>query len=108
VFIFIGRMSKFVSKVKSAVSFRSSRIDPPSPIVESSSCQASTENLILLKDKKIKLQDDCEKKIYRELKDQKFTHTLAFNPTLLQTIGMDSEFELVFKNVGWEKCLGTK
>jgi hypothetical protein len=83
-------------------------VDPPSPAVGSSSCQAPTENLILLKDEQIKLQDYCEKKIYRELKDREFTHTPAFNPALLQTIGMDSEFELVFMNIGWEKCLGTK
>jgi hypothetical protein len=116
VLVFAGRMSKFVSKVKSAVSFRSSRscsspharfdmeVDPSSPAVGSSSRSAPEETFTLLRDKQIKLQDDREKKIYRELKDREFTHTPAFNPTLLQTIGMDSEFELVFNNVGWENA----
>jgi hypothetical protein len=70
VFVFARRMSNFISKVKSAVSFCPSRshassrvgsdieVDPPAPAVGSSSHQASMENLILLKDKQIKLQDD--------------------------------------------------
>jgi hypothetical protein len=112
VFIFAGRMSKFVSKVKSAVSFRSSRshssscagsnmeVDPLCPAIESSSCSALEETFTLLRDKQIKLQYDHDKKIFQELKDREFTHTPAFNPALLQTIGMDSKFEFVFKNVG--------
>jgi hypothetical protein len=76
VFVFAGRMSKFIGKVKSAVSFRSSRsrssshvgydmdIDPPSPVVGSSSPSALEETFTLLRDKQIKLQDDCEKKIF--------------------------------------------
>jgi hypothetical protein len=116
VFVFVGRMSKFVSKVKSAVSFRSSKshsssrvgsdmeVDPSSPAVGSSSCLAPEETSTLLRDKQIKLQDDREKKISRALKDREFTHTPAFNPTLLQMIGMDSEFKLVFNNVGWKNA----
>jgi hypothetical protein len=81
VFVFAGRMSKFIGKVKSAVSFRSSRshssscagsdmeVDPPSPVVGSSSRSALEETFTLLRDKQIKLQDYREKKIYRELKD---------------------------------------
>jgi hypothetical protein len=75
-------------------------VDPSSPTVRSSSCSALEETFTLLRDKQIKLQDDREKNIFRELKDREFTHTPAFNPALLQTIGMDSEFELVFNNVG--------
>jgi hypothetical protein len=75
VFVFAGRMSKFVSKVKSAVSFHSSRshssshacfdmeVDPSSPIVRSSSRSALEETFTLLRDKQIKLQDDREKMI---------------------------------------------
>jgi hypothetical protein len=75
-------------------------VDPPSSAIRSSSCSALEETFSLLGDKQIKLQDDHEKKIYRELKDREFTHTPAFNPALLRTIGMDSKFEFVFKNVG--------
>jgi hypothetical protein len=75
VFIFAGRMSKFVSKVKIVVSFHSSRshsssragsdmeVGPSSPIIGSSSRLALEETLTLLRDKQIKLQDDREKKI---------------------------------------------
>jgi hypothetical protein len=31
-----------------------------------------------------------------------FALTPAFDPGLLHTIGMDAEFELISKNVGWE------
>jgi hypothetical protein len=77
-------------------------VDPSSPAVGLSSRSAPDETFTLLRNKQIKLQDDRKKKIYRELKDQELTHTPAFNPALLQTIAMDSEFELVFNNVGWE------
>jgi hypothetical protein len=79
-------------------------VDPSSPAIGSSSRQALEETFTLLRDKQIKLQDDREKKIYRELKDREFTPTPTFNPALLQTIGMDSKFELVFNNVGWENA----
>jgi hypothetical protein len=76
VFVFAGRMSKFVSKVKSVMSFRSSKshsssragsdmlVDPSSPTVESSSHSAPEETFTILRDKKIKLQDEHEKKIF--------------------------------------------
>jgi hypothetical protein len=81
VFVFVGRMSKFVNKVKSVVSFRSSKshssshagsdmeVDPSSPAVESSSHSAPEETFTLLRDKQIKLQDEHEKKIFLALKD---------------------------------------
>jgi hypothetical protein len=85
-----GRMSKFVNKVKNAVSFRSSRsrssscagsdmeVDPSSPTVRSSSRSALEETFTLLRDKQIKLQDDREKKIFRELKTEN-SLTLPFS-----------------------------
>jgi hypothetical protein len=106
---FAGRMSKFVRKLKGAtVLFRATRslsssrvgfemeVDPPSPVVGSSSCLALEETFTLLRDKQIKFQDD------RELKDREVTHTPVSNHALLQLIAMDFKFELVFKNVGWE------
>jgi hypothetical protein len=61
-------------------------VDPPYLDVGSSSRLALEETFILLRDKQIKLQDDREKKIYRELKGQEFTHTPTFNLALFQTI----------------------
>jgi hypothetical protein len=56
----------------------------------------------LLRDSQIKFQDDQEKEVYKLLKDKEFTSTPVIDPDLLQTIGMDSEFQLIFQNVGWE------
>jgi hypothetical protein len=75
-------------------------VDPSSPAIGSSSRSVPEETFTLLRDKHIKLQDDRKKKIYRELKDQEFTHTPAFSLAFLQAIGMDSKFELGFNNVG--------
>jgi hypothetical protein len=44
-------------------------VDPSSPTIGSSSRTALEETFTLLRDKQIKLQDDYEKKIFRELKD---------------------------------------
>ena len=43
-----------------------------------------------------------EKNIYKKLNDQDFILTPAFDPALLQSTGMDSEFKLIFKAVGWK------
>jgi hypothetical protein len=58
------------------------------------------ERNILLLDKQLKFRDDREKEIYKKLKDRDFVLTSAFDPALLQAIGMDSEFDLIFKNIG--------
>ena len=60
------------------------------------------ERNVLLQEKQLKLRDDRETNIYKKLKDQDFILTPAFDPALLQSTGMDSEFELIFKAVGWE------
>jgi hypothetical protein len=39
-------------------------VDPSSLAIESSSCSAPEETFTPLRDKHIKLQDDCEKKIF--------------------------------------------
>ena len=60
------------------------------------------ERNILLQEKQLKLREDREKNIYKKLKDRNFVLTPAFDPALLHSTGMDSEFELIFKAVGWE------
>jgi hypothetical protein len=78
-------------------------VDPLSPTASRlSSRSASEERNVLLQDKQLKLRDNREKEIYKKLKDRDFVLTPAFDPALLQAIGMDSEFDLVFKNIGWE------
>jgi hypothetical protein len=77
-------------------------IDPPSPVVQGSSSRQQAEVYTLLRDNQIKFQDDQEKEVYKLLKDKKFTSTPVMDPNLLHTIGMDSEFQLIFRNIGWE------
>jgi hypothetical protein len=123
---FAGKMSNFISKAKSVIgslSFSSTRsrtsswagssyagsemdVDPPSPTIRSSSRQAQEVIFTLLRDNQIKFEDDREKEIYKKLKDRKFTHTPAFDLDLLQSIGMDSELDIIFRNVGWEDAWG--
>ena len=106
-------MSKIVVKLKRAVSFRSTRdlsswastdmeVDPPSPAARASSRSAPTKRNVLLQEKQLKLWDYMEKDIYKRLKTQRFVLTPAYDPALLQVTGMNTEFELISKAVGWE------
>ena len=106
-------MSKIADKLKRAISFPSTRssssrasidmeVDPPSAAVGAPFQSAPMERNVLLQEKQLKLQDDREKNINKKLKDRDFILTPTFDPALLQSTGMDSEFELIFKVVGWE------
>ena len=77
-------------------------VDPPSSTAGASSRSALAERNVLLQEKQLKLHDDTEKDIYKKLKTQRFVLTPAYDPALLQTIGMNTEFETIFKAVGWE------
>ena len=77
-------------------------VDPPSAAVGAPFQSAPMERNVLLQEKQLKLQDDREKKIYKKLKDQDFILTPTFDLALLQSVGMDSEFKLIFKVVGWQ------
>jgi hypothetical protein len=106
-------MSKVIGKLKCAVSFRSTRsssscastdieVGPPSLAVRAPSHSAPMERNVLLQEKQLKLRDDTEKDTYKKLKTQRFVLTLAYDLALLQAIGMNTEFELIFKAIGWE------
>ena len=43
-----------------------------------------------------------KKEAYKQLKTQRFIHTYVCDPALLQSIGMNAEFKIIFKTVGWE------
>jgi hypothetical protein len=66
------------------------------------SSRQQAEVYTILRDNKIKFQDDQEKEVYKLLKDKEFISTPVVDPDLLHTIGMDSEFQLIFRNIGWE------
>jgi hypothetical protein len=38
------------------------------------------------------------------LKDKEFTSTPLIDADLLEKAGMDSEFELIFRNIGWKEA----
>jgi hypothetical protein len=78
------------------------KIDLPSPVIQGPSSRQQAEVYTLLKDNQIKFQDDQEKEIYKLLKDKEFTSTPVMDLDLLHTIGMDSKFQLIFRNIGWE------
>lgn len=75
-------------------------VNPPSPAVGQSSRAAPMEKNILLQEKQLKLRGDREKDVYKKLKTRDFVLTPAYDPALLQTTGMVSEFELIFKTLG--------
>jgi hypothetical protein len=78
-------------------------VDPPSPTVQRSSSRHQSRSYTLLRENQIKFQDDREKEVFKLLKDKEFTSTPLIDADLLQKIGMDSEFELIFRNIGWEE-----
>ena len=49
------------------------------------------------------LEGDQETQSYNLIKDREFVHMLAYDPILLEKIGMDIEFATIWKAVGWEK-----
>ena len=112
--LFCRKISKIIGKLKRAVLFRSTRsslsqastdmeVNPPSLAVGASSRLAPTERRnVLLQEKQLKLWDDLEKDINKKLKTWRFVLTLAYDLALLQATGMNTEFEIIFKAVGWE------
>ena len=48
------------------------------------------------------LRDDRECQAYAMIKHRSFGHTRAFNPEVLDKIGMDVDFAHVWHAVGWD------
>ena len=48
------------------------------------------------------LRDDREHQAYAMIKNRSFGHTRAFDPNLLEKIGMDVDFARVWHAVGWD------
>jgi hypothetical protein len=48
------------------------------------------------------LEGDRELQSYALIKDRVFSHTLAYDPDLLEKIAMDADFLNVWKAIGWE------
>ena len=57
---------------------------------------------VLTSDEQIMLVDDRERQAFQILKDQTFHHTHAYNHDFLNRIGMITEFQVIFRAIGWE------
>ncbi|CAN6281989.1 unnamed protein product [Urochloa humidicola] len=79
-------------------------IDPPSPFEydNPSSSSQQEERYELTNINQISLPLRPQTEIFNVVKLKEFTHTPMFDDTLLHKTGMDSEFELIFRNIGWE------
>jgi hypothetical protein len=55
-----------------------------------------------LQEKQLKLWDEMEKNIYKQLKTQRFILTPAYDLALLQATCMNTKFETIVKAIGWE------
>ena len=79
-------------------------IDPPSPpeyhTPSSSSQQEERYELTNLNQILLPLRPQVE--ILNMVKTKEFTHTPIFDNSLLHKTNMDSEFELIFRMIGWE------
>jgi hypothetical protein len=94
---FRSTRSRTSSQVASSRAASEMEVDPPSLVVHGSSSQyREPEILTLTRDSHIKFKDDRERGIYEQLKNKEFSHMPNFNNNLLQAIGMNIEFELIF------------
>jgi hypothetical protein len=53
-------------------------------------------------DPHLDLEGDREVQAYNHVKDREFIHTPAYDPDLLEKIGMDTEFTTIWKAIGRE------
>jgi hypothetical protein len=84
-----------------ASSRASSNMGVDSPAAPTPASSSSPMPKILRKPSQLGLRDSHEKEVYKKIKDKEFTHTPAFDLTLLQEAGMSSEFDAIFSLIGW-------
>ena len=60
---------------------------------------SSSATIVLLEEKQLKLRNKQEKDAFKELKTRRFVHTSAYDHALFQAIGMDVEFDFIFRTV---------
>ena len=53
-------------------------------------------------DPHLDLEGKREMQAYNLIENHEFIHTPAYDPDLLQKIGMDTEFATIWKAIGWE------
>jgi hypothetical protein len=72
-----------------------------SSLAQSSPSLSTTTMNILMEEKNIKLRGG-ERSKYTALKDRTFTLTSIYDFCLMKESGMDTEFPLIFHEIGWE------
>ena len=50
----------------------------------------------------MKFWNKTKKDAFKQLKTSRFILTPTYDPALLHAIGMDLEFEIIFRTIGWE------
>ena len=78
-------------------------VDVPSPVVAAPPLgSSSAEKNNLLEEKHLKFRNTTEKDTYTKLKTRRFILTPTYDPALLQSTGVNTEFEIIFETFGWE------
>jgi len=85
------RSSSFRMSTGMQVDIPRARVPPSSPSPK-----------ILLEEKHLKLRNNQEKDAFKELKTIRFVHMYAYDPALVQAIGIDVAFDFIFRTIGWE------
>jgi hypothetical protein len=95
--------SRSSSRVPSFVSTKM-EVDPPSPFDYNNPSSSSQweERYTLMNISQIILPTRPQTEMLNVIKNKGFAHTPTFDDALLLETEMDSEFELIFRNVGWE------
>ena len=94
-----GKVLKNIGTRSSSRHSSEMSIDPTPTQAPSSSSDQQVK--VLLKIGDLVLKTRREKEVYQQLKNKDFIHTPTLDPILLQEIGMDTEFDLIFQMVGW-------
>ena len=69
--------------------------------LQAPSSSSGTPVKVLLKTRDLGPKTRREKEVFQQLKNKDFIHTPTLDPILLQEIGMDTEFDLIFQMAGW-------
>ena len=78
------------------------QIDVPILAVRALPQSSLAKKNILLEEKHLKLWNKTEKGAFKQLKTQRFIPTPTYDPALLHATGMDLEFEIIFRTIGWK------
>ena len=69
--------------------------------LQAPSSSSGTRVKVLVKTGDLGLKIRREKEVLQQLKNREFIHTPTLDPILLTEISMDTEFDLIFRMVGW-------